>query len=162
MRFAALALALLVSAAACSTRVVTTPTGQPAVVVTPMALPAGAAWGPGPSSLPAGTRMAVLDGDPTRAQLFTVRLWMPNDYRIPPHTHPAYEHITVISGVFHVGMGNTFNMSGNVRELRAGDFLAIAPNMAHFAHAAGETVIQLHGMGPWQVNYVNRADDPRR
>jgi quercetin dioxygenase-like cupin family protein len=103
----------------------------------------------------------VIDGDPTKEQLFTMRLLFPNDYRIPPHSHPAFEHITVISGVLHVGMGNTFNMAGPLDELRAGAFKAISPGMNHFAHAAGETVIQLHGMGPWQVNYVNPADDPR-
>jgi quercetin dioxygenase-like cupin family protein len=130
-------------------------------MVTPVVLPPGVSWGPGPAALPSGARAAVIDGDPTKEQLFTMRLLFPNDYRIPPHSHPAFEHITVISGVLHVGMGNTFNMAGPLDELRAGAFKAISPGMNHFAHAAGETVIQLHGMGPWQVNYVNPADDPR-
>jgi len=123
-------------------------------------LPAGVQWAVAPPSLPAGARAAVIDGDPSKEGLFTMRLWLPNDYRIPPHSHPAYEHITVISGVFHVGMGNTFTMAG-VDELRQGAFKVIAPGMAHFAHAAGETVLQLHGVGPWSLKYVNPADDPR-
>jgi len=123
-------------------------------------LPPGVQWAASPASLPPGARAAVIEGDPTKEGLFTMRLWLPNDYRIPPHTHPAYEHITVISGVFHVGMGNTFTMAG-ADELRQGAFKVIAPGMAHFAHAAGETVLQLHAMGPWSLKYVNAADDPR-
>lgn len=123
-------------------------------------LPPGVQWAVGPPSLPLGARIAVIDGDPAKEGLFTMRLWMPNDYRIAPHSHPAYEHVTMISGVLHLGMGNTFSMSG-VDELRQGAFKVIAPNMAHFAHAAGETVLQVHGIGPWSLVYVNPADDPR-
>jgi len=123
-------------------------------------LPTGVQWAAAPPSLPAGARAAVIDGDPTKAGLFTMRLWMPDNFIIPPHTHPAFEHITIISGVLHVGMGNTFSMAG-ADELRQGAFKVIAPGMAHFVHSAGETVLQLHGMGPWALNYVNAADDPR-
>lgn len=117
-------------------------------------------WAAGPASLPAGAQAIVLEGDPTKAELFTVRLRFPNDYRIPPHFHSAWEHITVISGIFHVGMGDTFDPS-RFTELRAGSFAALPTGMRHFAHTVGETVVQLHGMGPWTVTYVNRADDPR-
>ena len=168
MKRVALAVALGM-AVACSPYVATT-TSAPSPVVTvnpapspavmPVLLPPGAQWGPGPASLPAGARAVVIDGDPTKEGLFTMRLLLPNDFRIPPHSHAANEHITVISGVFHVGMGNTFTMAG-AEELRQGSFKAIAPGMVHFAHAAGETVIQLHGMGPWRLTYVNPADDPR-
>lgn len=162
MKSLALALGMLASAVACTPAVVTTAEpAQPVVTVTPVLLPPGTNWGPGPAALPPGARAAVIDGDPTQAQLFTMRLWFPNDYRIPPHSHLAFEHITVISGVLHLGMGNTFNMAGPLDELRTGAFKVISPGMNHFAHAAGETVIQLHGMGPWQVNYVNPSDDPR-
>ncbi len=135
-------------------------TTSPAAMVTPIMLPPGVQWSPAPASLPTGARVAVIDGDPSKEGLFTMRLWMPNDYRIPPHTHPAYEHITIISGVLHLGMGNAFTMSG-ADELRQGAFKVVAPNMAHFVHAAGEVVLQLHGMGPWSLKYVNPADDPR-
>jgi len=155
---------LAVAGVACAPAPATTSAPAPAAVpgpsVTPVMLPPGVAWAAAPATLPPGARAAVIDGDPTKEGLFTLRLWMPNDYRILPHTHPAYEHITVISGVLHVGMGNTFTMA-NVDELRQGAFKVIAPGMAHFAHAAGETVVQLHGMGPWSITYVNPADDPR-
>lgn len=149
---------LAVAAVACAPA--TTTTNASATAVTPVMLPLGVQWAAAPPSLPPGARAAVIDGDPTKEGLFTMRLWLPNDYRIPPHSHPAYEHITVISGVFNVGMGNTFTMAG-VDELRQGAFKVIAPGMAHFAHAAGETVLQLHAIGPWRLVYVNPADDPR-
>lgn len=157
---ALLAIAGVACAPAPATTSAPAPAAVPAPSVTPVTLPPGVAWAAAPASLPPGARAAVIDGDPTKEGLFTLRLWMPNDYRIPPHTHPAYEHITVISGVLHVGMGNTFTMAG-VDELRQGAFKVVAPGMAHFAHAAGETVLQLHGMGPWRITYVNPADDPR-
>ena len=149
---------LAVAGLACAPAATTT--NSPASAATPVMLPPGVQWAASPASLPPGARAAVIEGDPTKEGLFTMRLWLPNAYRIPPHTHPAYEHITVISGVFHVGMGNTFTMAG-ADELRQGAFKVIAPGMAHFAHAAGETVLQLHAMGPWSLKYVNAADDPR-
>lgn len=117
-------------------------------------------WGAGPASLPPGAQMIVLDGDPTKAEVFTLRLRLPNNYTVQPHFHSAWEHLTIISGVLHLGMGDTFSSTGWT-ELRAGSFSAMPTGMRHFVHAAGETVVQLHGMGPWTVTYVNRADDPR-
>ena len=117
-------------------------------------------WGAASAALPAGAQAIILEGDPTKAELFTLRLKFPNNYVLPPHSHSAWEHITVISGVLHLGMGDQFSMA-NATELRAGSFAAMPSGMRHFVHAAGETVVQLHGMGPWTVTYVNRADDPR-
>lgn len=117
-------------------------------------------WGAGPAALPAGAQMIVLEGDPTQAGLFTLRLKFPGNYTIQPHYHPAWEHITVISGVLHLGMGDVFR-AGGWNELRTGSFVAMRPGMRHFVHTVGETVVQLHAMGPWQVTYVNPADDPR-
>src|SRR3954471_21026220 len=63
-------------------------------------------WGPAPAVFPAGAKMAVLQGDPSKSELFTVRLDMPDGYAIAPHWHPTDEHVTVISGKFLVGMGD--------------------------------------------------------
>ena len=117
-------------------------------------------WGPAVAALPRGARAVILDGNPARAGLFTLRLLLPAGYVIPPHTHPAWEHVTGVSGTFHIGMGSTIDMS-NAHELRAGSFIAIPAGMRHWLHAETETVIQLHGGGPWNITYVNRADDPR-
>lgn len=117
-------------------------------------------WGPGPASLPAGAQSAILEGNPASTGLFTMRLKFPANYKVPPHYHTGWEHVTVISGVLHLGMGEEFNMAA-ANELTAGSFSMMPPGMRHFAHAAMETVIQLHGMGPWRVIYVNSSDDPR-
>lgn len=124
-------------------------------------LPSEIQWLPGPPSLPAGAKVAVLEGDPTQEGIFTMRLSMPDGYKISPHWHPAFEHITVMSGTFQMGMGDTFDKAKG-HPLSAGAFGWMAPGVRHFAWAQGDTVVQLHGMGPWQIYYVNAADDPRK
>ncbi len=123
-------------------------------------LPGAIDWVPAPASLPAGARVAILEGDPSKPGPFTMRLWMPDSYRIPPHFHPADERVTVISGIFLVGMGEVFDAS-KLTELPTGSYAALSPGMAHYAQARGETVIQLNNIGPWSLTYVNSADDPR-
>ena len=117
-------------------------------------------WKDGPPSLPAGAKLAVLEGDPTKEGAFTMRLKLPDEYRIMPHTHPKVEHVTVISGKFNLGMGDKFDQASG-REMPAGTFGYWPAGMKHFAWANGETVVQLHGIGPWAINYVNPMDDPR-
>lgn len=129
---------------------------QPAIVV----LPDAVTWGPAPAVLPPGATASVLEGDPTKSQAFTMRLRMPDGYKIPPHFHPAMEHVTVVTGKLKVGMGDRFD-EGQMKTLPAGSFGAIPPKMHHYAMANGETVLQLHGIGPWRLVYVNKADDPR-
>ena len=117
-------------------------------------------WGPAPAILPAGARLAVLEGDPSKAGPYTMRLSMPAGYRIPPHFHEADEHVTVISGALQVGMGDTFE-EGKLTALSPGTFGVIPPGIRHFARADKATVIQLHGVGPWGLTYVNPADQPK-
>ena len=123
--------------------------------------PAELQWGPAPGILPAGAHLAVLEGDPTKAGEFTMRLKMPNGYKIPPHFHTRMEHVTLISGSFHVGMGDKFDES-RMAGVPVGAFIWIKPGAHHFAMAKGETIIQLHGNGPWVLTYVNPSDDPRK
>ncbi len=124
-------------------------------------LPGKIAWAPAPPILPRGAELAVVEGDPSKAGAFTMRLRMPDGYRIPAHFHPVVEHVTVIQGTFRVGMGDKFDPA-SLGELPIGTFAALAPGVRHFAQAKGETVIQLHGVGPWTLTYVNPADDPRK
>jgi mannose-6-phosphate isomerase-like protein (cupin superfamily) len=126
-----------------------------------VALPDQITWGPAPAALPAGAKAAVLEGNPGEAGPFTMRVLLPNRYRIPPHYHPAVEHVTVLKGAFKVGMGDKFDGSA-MNLLPAGTFAALEPGTRHFAESEGETILQLHGVGPWQITYVNPADDPRR
>jgi hypothetical protein len=126
-----------------------------------VALPDQVSWGPAPALLPTGAQLAVVEGDPTVAGPYTMRLLMPDGYRIPPHFHPATEHVTVLEGTFKVGMGEKFDVA-TMKDLPVGTFAALDPGTRHFAQAVGRTVIQLHGTGPWSVTYVNPADDPRK
>ena len=75
-------------------------------------------WGPAPAVFPPGAQLAVLEGDPSKSEEFTVRLRMPSGYKIPPHTHPTDEHVTVVSGQFKGGMGSTFDESAMNERLR--------------------------------------------
>ncbi|HXT16052.1 MAG TPA: cupin domain-containing protein [Gemmatimonadaceae bacterium] len=118
-------------------------------------------WGPAPAIFPAGARMAVLSGDPSKSELFTVRLDMPDGYTIAPHWHPTDEHVTVIRGTFLVGMGDKFDL-GKTMALPAGGFVTAGARMNHFARAKGHTIVQVHAMGPFALTYVNPSDDPTK
>lgn len=120
-----------------------------------------AKWGPAPPALPPGAQLAVLDGDPSKAgTLFTIRAKLPDGYKIPPHWHPTDENVTVIKGTFVMGLGEKINEAA-AQELRAGGFARMPQGVRHYAWAKGETVVQVHAIGPFEVNYVNPADDPR-
>jgi quercetin dioxygenase-like cupin family protein len=81
------------------------------------------------------------------------------DYRVPPHTHPAAETVSIVSGVFHVGGGDSFDM-GTVSELRPGRSVDVAANDPRYAHASDETVIEVRSTGPFQISWVNPSDAP--
>jgi quercetin dioxygenase-like cupin family protein len=117
-------------------------------------------WQQGPPSLPKGAMIAVLEGDPTKEGPFVFRVKLPDGYRIPPHTHPKTERVTVLSGTFNIGMGDQFDETAG-KTMPAGTYGHWAAGMKHFVWAKGETVLQFHGMGPWSIQYVNPADDPR-
>jgi quercetin dioxygenase-like cupin family protein len=118
-------------------------------------------WGPAPAMFPAGAKMAVLQGDPGKSELFTVRLDFPDGYRIAPHFHPTDEHVTVISGTFLIGMGDKVDPK-QMMTLSAGGFATAPAHMHHYALAKGHTVVQVHAMGPFQLTYVNPADRPTK
>jgi len=125
-------------------------------IFTPDAIP----FGPAPPFLLPGAQVAVLEGDPTaKTGDFTVRLKMPDGYRIAPHWHPNRENVTVLSGTFKVGMGDDFDES-KMGAFPAGSFAYLDPDMHHYAMASGEVVVQVHGMSPLQFNYVHASDDP--
>ncbi|KMQ53079.1 hypothetical protein CHISP_0300 [Chitinispirillum alkaliphilum] len=118
-------------------------------------------WQDGPSTLPEGAEYVVLEGDPSDTGLFVVRLRFPDGYIIPPHIHPGFERITVLSGTFNVGHGETVE-SGNTQRLDAGGFTTLMPDMPHFAIIEGETVVQQTSIGPSEIRYINPEDDPRQ
>lgn len=126
-----------------------------------MALPDTIQWGAAPASLPPGAQAAILHGDPAKPGAFAMRIRMPDAYTIPPHWHPADEHVTVIAGTFVMGLGEQLDRSKG-RDLAAGGFAMMPTGTRHFAWTKGETIIQLHGTGPWGITYVNATDDPRQ
>ncbi len=126
-----------------------------------VASPSEVKWGPAPPVVPTGAQAAVLNGDPSKdGAAYTLRLKMPNGYRIGPHWHPTDENVTVISGTPGEGMGDKFDPAAG-KFLKPGGFASFHKEMHHYAWAKGPTVVQVHGIGPFAFTYVNPADDPR-
>jgi len=117
-------------------------------------------WKDGPPALPRGAKVALLEGDPAKEGPFVMRLLFPDGYHIPAHTHPKTERVTVISGALYLAMGDKLDRSA-AQKLSTGTYGFWPAGMKHAAWADSETVIQVHGIGPWTINYVNPADDPR-
>jgi quercetin dioxygenase-like cupin family protein/ketosteroid isomerase-like protein len=117
-------------------------------------------WVEVPAFLDPDAKMAVLL-DPGKPEPFTVRLQMPNGYKIAPHTHPTDEHVTVLSGTLVAGLGKTWD-DQVMRTFGPGSYVVMAANTPHFETASGTTVVQVHGIGPFVANYVNPADDPSK
>ena len=113
------------------------------------------------AGLPPGTKVAVIEGPMNEAVPFTVRIKFPAGAKVPPHWHPAIEHVTVISGVFKAGLGDKLDES-KTRALPVGSIAIMQPKTTHFGMFNEETILQVHGIGPWQIDYVNPADDPRK
>ena len=126
-----------------------------------MIAPNDVKWGPAPPSLPAGAQFAVLSGDPTKAGPFTIRLKAPDGYKIMPHWHPTDENVTVLEGTFVMGIGEKFDEAA-AHKMTAGSFVTMPKGTRHYALAKGETVVQVHSVGPFVINYVNPNDDPRK
>lgn len=125
-----------------------------------MVTPTELRWADVPS-LPSGAKIAVIEGPMNEAVPFTVRIKLPANYEIPAHWHPGIEHVTVISGTFNMGTGDKLDKSKS-HPLTVGSVAIMQPKTTHFAWTKDETVVQIHGMGPWAINYVNPADDPRK
>lgn len=130
-------------------------------------------WSPA-TTLPPGASIAVLEGDPLQAGPYTLQLRLPENYKIPAHWLPMDEHITVLQGSLYVRMGNLDiekpKEKGKEKEkakerekiLTLGSFSRIPTKMEHSLWTTEETVIQLHGLGPWNISYVNPQDDPNK
>jgi quercetin dioxygenase-like cupin family protein len=121
----------------------------------------GVKWGPGSPALPAGAQQSVLAGDPSKEGGYVVRVKFPAGYKIAPHTHPNDENVTVISGMFHVGIGDKFD-EGKGQAVKPGGYVQVPKGMPHFAWTSQETVIQVHGVGPGGIAYATAGDDPRK
>ncbi len=112
-------------------------------------------------SLPAGAKLAVIEGPLNEAVPFTFRLRFPANYQIPAHTHPAVERVTVLSGNLNFGMGDKLDMQ-KTTAMGPGSIVIMPSGTQHYVWTKEETVVQLSGMGPWGITYVNPKDDPRK
>jgi|SRR5688572_10099390 len=119
-------------------------------------------WMEGPVSLPPGAKVAVLEGDPAKAGPFTLRLIFPPNYVIMPHYHPQIEHVTVMEGEMFMGHGDKYDQATGTK-LEVGGFAVMPAKFNHFAFTKDrQAVIQLHGMGPFEIVYLDQANDPRK
>ncbi len=113
------------------------------------------------TSMPPGAKISVIEGDLKTGGPFTFRLKFPADYKVAVHTHPVTERVTVLSGAFHLGFGEKFDPE-KTKRLAPGSVAIMPSGTKMFAFTKEETVIQLHGVGPWGITYLNPGDDPRR
>ncbi|MDB4963596.1 MAG: Cupin region [Myxococcales bacterium] len=120
--------------------------------------PSDIKWGEASPELPKGAQLAVLFGDPTKPARFTIRLKAPAGYVIPPHWHSKDEELTVVAGTLVLHMGDT--MKAEPHELGAGAYHFLPAKMHHGAESKGDTVVQISGMGPFDIHYLNASDRP--
>ena len=136
------------------------PAAQKQAAAHKMSNAADIVWGPAPPGLPSGAQAAVLDGDPGKPGMFTIRLKAPDGAQIMPHWHPTDEHVTVISGALLAGMGSKWDDSA-LQELTQGGYVNLPRKQPHYVKMKGETIVQVSAMGPFAITYVNVSDDPR-
>ena len=114
-----------------------------------------------PAAYGKGAEIAVVKGDPTKEGMYVVRLKVPAGFKIPAHTHPNDENVTVLSGSFNIGTGEKLDEKKGTL-IKIGGYSFVGKGMAHYAWFTEDTTLQLHGMGPQGITYVNPADDPRK
>jgi hypothetical protein len=131
-------------------------TGEGHIMVTPGELK----WVDAPSVGP-GSKIAVIEGPINQAVPFTFQLLLPANFKVAPHTHPAFERVTVLSGTFYFAHGDKYDPA-KARALTPGSVAIMPPGTPMFGYTKEETVIQLHGTGPWGLQYIDPADDPRK
>jgi uncharacterized RmlC-like cupin family protein len=103
-----------------------------------------------------------LKGDPSKVgESYVFRARLPDGYSVPPHWHPTDENVTVISGIFMLGFGDRLDTTAT-RALVAGSYVLLPKNVPHYNFMKGETILQFRGIGPYDIQYVNPADDPSR
>jgi hypothetical protein len=118
-------------------------------------------WGPAPAVFPAGAKMAVVSGDPSKRAPFTVELALPAGYKVPPHFHTTSERVEVKQGTLFVGMGDAIDTK-NAQPLTVGPGTVIRSKLHHYAFTKAPATIAVTALGPFDMTYVNPADDPQK
>ena len=117
-------------------------------------------WMDGPPFFMPGMKLAVIEGDPSGTGMYTIRGKFPKKYKIMPHYHPTDEHVTVLKGKFYMGVGDKIDES-KASALPEGGYANMMANTHHYAYTKKPCIVQVHGMGPFTITYINPADDPR-
>jgi quercetin dioxygenase-like cupin family protein len=112
-----------------------------------------------PPSMPKGVELAVLEGNPQAPGIFTLRLKAPPGFLLPPHTHPVEERVTVLSGSVAVGFGRRVERK-SARTFGAGAFYVNPPGAPHYVFSDDGAVVQITGLGPWQVEPLAPPSKP--
>jgi hypothetical protein len=118
-------------------------------------------WGAAPPVLPKGAQLAVLFGDPSKSGPFVIRLMTPAGYKIAPHWHSQTENLTIITGALYLGEGDAMD-NKHVHEIRPGGYHYLPAKAHHYAYSKANTVIQIHGEGPFDITNINDKDDPQK
>jgi anti-sigma factor ChrR (cupin superfamily) len=107
-----------------------------------------------------GCELAPVAGDPSaEGTPFVLRIRCADGAKIPAHWHPTDENVTVLKGTFLVGMGEAFD-EAKLLPMNVGNFTTVPKEMRHFALCKGEVIVQVHGAGPFKVNWVNPSEVP--
>ena len=102
-----------------------------------------------------GQIVTRVSGDPTVAGApYVIRIWNFDNQIVLPHTHPEDEHVVVVQGTWFLGGGERFDRA-HLRPLAIGDYALVPRGQAHFAWSKGMTIIQVHGIGPFRVDFVD-------
>jgi anti-sigma factor ChrR (cupin superfamily) len=104
--------------------------------------------------------LAVVSGDPDKkGELYVLRIRTKGEVKVPPHWHVTDEHVTVLEGSFWVAHGEQYDAT-KLQELKVGAHSLVPAEVRHFGlHKAGN-VIEVFGVAPFVVNFVNPEDDP--
>lgn len=125
-----------------------------------MVVPDALKWMEGPPFFQPGMKLAVIEGDPSGNGHYTIRGKFPKNFKIMPHFHPTDEHVTVIKGKFYMGIGDKMN-EATATELPLGGYANMHAGTHHYAFTKKPCIVQVHGVGPFAITYLNPADDPR-
>jgi quercetin dioxygenase-like cupin family protein len=137
------------------------PAAHPGAHSAPMVNAADLKWGPAPPAFNPGAQMTLVDGDPGKPGPFVIRVKFPSGFKVMPHWHPTDESVTVISGTLAAGMGDKWDDAA-MKTFTAGAFARMPRKTTHYVQAKEETIVQVHGTGPFALTYVNPNDDPRK
>ena len=118
-------------------------------------------WGPAPPSLPPGAQAAMLLGSPAKEGPFVLRLKFPAGFLLPPHRHSKDEFVVLLSGKLTIQHGDKVDRA-SLKGLPPGTFIHLPAGMSHYLWAETEAVVQVNGVGPFDVVYIDPKDDPRK